>query len=186
VRHREAATVRCLSEEDADATIIDRTPYAKLTSYMSHSFSFWDHPIKKLEEALHIRRQIETLQRELASLFGNHPPSLDALPSKSPAVASAKKKKKPSISAEGRARIVAAQKARRVKVKAKTATVRKATAPAKAPASKVNRTLSAEARARIAAAQKARWAKVKKPKNRNLRQERQQIAEAGQPKFKIF
>src|SRR4051812_18373916 len=33
--------------------------------------SFWDHPIEKLEEALHLKKQIHALQEKLSSLFGS-------------------------------------------------------------------------------------------------------------------
>ena len=77
---------------------------------MSLLDSFLHHPIETLEEALHIRRQIEALEKQLSSLFGNHPPSLDAIPADVPAAKPVKKKG--GLSAEGRARIVAALKAR--------------------------------------------------------------------------
>jgi len=65
------------------------------------------------------------------------------------------------MSAEGRARIIAAQKARWAKVKAQ-----KGAAPAKAAAPKKKKKggISPEGLARIKAAQKARWAKFKKAK----------------------
>ena len=59
------------------------------------------------------------------------------------------------ISAQGRARIVAAQKARWAKVKGKQNV---------APAKTGKRTMSASARRKIAAAQRARWAKVRSAK----------------------
>ena len=61
------------------------------------------------------------------------------------------------ISAAGRARIVAAQKARWAKMKANGGNTRVVAMPKK-------RTMSASARRRIAAAQRARWAKVKAAK----------------------
>lgn len=61
------------------------------------------------------------------------------------------------ISAAGRARIVAAQRARWARVKAQSRKVNVASIPKK-------RTLSPSARKRIAAAQRARWAKVKAAK----------------------
>ena len=63
------------------------------------------------------------------------------------------------MSAAGRARLIAAQKARWAKVRAAKAATGQPAAPKKA-----KRTMSAAARARIAAAQKARWAKVKAAK----------------------
>ena len=89
-----------------------------------------------------------------------------AAPAKAPVTTTAKaaakptpeaKRKKGGMSAEGRARIVAAQKARWARVKGEKATP----APAKAVPKK-KRNLSPEARARIVAAVKARWANTKK------------------------
>ena len=57
------------------------------------------------------------------------------------------------MSAAGRARIVAAAKARWAKVKEKKSNT--------APAQKPKRQMSAAARAKISAAAKARWAKIK-------------------------
>ena len=61
------------------------------------------------------------------------------------------------ISAAGRARIVAAQRARWAKARDKSGKANVVTMPKK-------RTMSASARKRIAAAQRARWAKVKAAK----------------------
>ena len=58
------------------------------------------------------------------------------------------------MSAKGRARIVAAQKARWAKVRGHKVV----------PIAKAKRTMSASARRKIAAAQRARWAKVKRGK----------------------
>ena len=69
-------------------------------------------------------------------------------------------KTKKKMSAAGRARIVAAQKARWAKIKAKITTSAKSKVAAK-PAAKAKKKMSAAGRARIIAAQKARWAKVK-------------------------
>jgi len=119
---------------------------------MSTLDSFLHHPIETLEEALHIRRQIDALQKQLSSLFGNHPPSLDAIPVKSGPVAKAGKR---TMSAEARERIAAAQRARWAKSKG---------TPAKAPAATPTkkRVLSPEGRARIVAALKARHAANRK------------------------
>jgi hypothetical protein len=59
------------------------------------------------------------------------------------------------MSAKGRARIVAAQRARWAKVNGQQKVV---------PIAKSKRTMSASARRKIAAAQRARWAKVKREK----------------------
>ena len=58
------------------------------------------------------------------------------------------------MSAKGRARIVAAQKARWAKVRGHKVV----------PITKIKRTMSTSARRKIAAAQRARWAKVKRGK----------------------
>ena len=63
-------------------------------------------------------------------------------------------RKRRKISAKGRARIVAAQKARWAKVRGHKVV----------PIAKAKRTMSASARRKIAAAQRARWAKVKRGK----------------------
>ena len=62
-----------------------------------------------------------------------------------------------TMSAAGRARIVAAQRARWAKVRAKSGKATVVTMPKK-------RTMSASARKRIGAAQRARWARVKAAK----------------------
>jgi hypothetical protein len=61
------------------------------------------------------------------------------------------------MSAAGRARIIAAQKARWAKVKS-----------GKRPAAKRKRTMSAAARAKIAAAARARWARAKASGKKSL------------------
>ena len=61
-------------------------------------------------------------------------------------------KKKRTMSAAGRAKIIAAQKARWAKYNAERGVTSK-------PAKKTKRTMSPEAKAKIAAAQKKRWAK---------------------------
>lgn len=115
---------------------------------MSKSQSFWNHPIEKLEEALHIRRQIASLQDKLTTIFG------DA--EETPAAAK-KRGGRRTMSPAARARIAAAQRARWAKTKrnqAPAAAVKAAAGPRK----KKRRPMSAEARAKIATAAKARWA----------------------------
>lgn len=99
----------------------------------------------QLRRAADLQEKIEALNEELASILGISAPA----PAKAPT-------KKGGMSAAGRARIAAAQKARRAKAKAVKPVVKPAV---KAPAKK--RSMSAAARAKIAAAAKARWAKVK-------------------------
>ena len=99
----------------------------------------------QLRKAAQLKEQITKLQGELNQLAGA--PAAKTTVSK-PA-------KKHKMSAAGKARIVAAQKARWAKIKAaKPAT----------PVKKVKRTMSAAAKAKISAAAKARWAKVKAAK----------------------
>ena len=110
--------------------------------------------IDQLKHAVAISEQIQKLQADLAALF-NGSIKVTAVPnavSKPPA-------SKGGMSAEGRARIIAAQKARWAKIRAE----KSATVPAKAaPGRKVKKSgMSAEGRARIIAAQKARWAKIR-------------------------
>ena len=101
----------------------------------------------QLRQAADLQDKIDTLKSQLAAIFGSEVKS-------APAAA-----KQGGMSAEGRARIVAAQKARWAKVHASQ--------PAKAaPAAKKKGGMSAEGRARIVAAQKARWAKIKAAKGK--------------------
>jgi hypothetical protein len=101
----------------------------------------------QLRHAADLKEKIETLNKKLASILG------------ATASVSAKSPKKRGMSASGRARVVAAQKARWAKIKA-------AKPDAKAPAKR--RKMSAAAKAKIAAAAKARWAKVKAAGKKSL------------------
>jgi|ERR1700722_1076645 hypothetical protein len=97
---------------------------------------------KQLRRAADLKEKIATLQNELESYLGIVVSSVSNLLSP---------KRKSRMSAAGRARIIAAQKARWAKVKAgKPATKAKG-----------RRKMSAAARAKIAAAARARWAKAK-------------------------
>ena len=98
---------------------------------------------KQLRRAADIKEKIATLQSELEEYLGV------VVSSVSNFLAPAKRKSR--MSAAGRARIIAAQKARWAKVKAGK--------PARKAAGK--RKMSAAARAKIAAAARARWAKAK-------------------------
>jgi hypothetical protein len=97
--------------------------------------------VSDLRKAANLKEKIEALERELSHLIGNGSPA--------PTTG-----KKGGMSAAGKARIIAAQKARWAKFHS--------TKGAK-PARK-KRGMSAAGRAAIAAAQKARWAKVKAAK----------------------
>jgi len=97
---------------------------------------------EQLRRAATIKRQIATLESRLERILGGAAPTRAAGP---------KPKRKFRMSAAGRARIVAAQKARWAKIKGKGAK----------GARKGRRKMSAAARAKMAAIAKARWAKAK-------------------------
>lgn len=96
---------------------------------------------QQLRKAADLIEKIGSLEAQLAAYIGGSSAAPEAAP-----------RKKSKMSAAGRARIIAAQKARWAKVKAA-----KGTKPAKAK----KRTMSAAAKAKIAAIARARWAKVK-------------------------
>ena len=98
---------------------------------------------KQLRQAANIKEKIADLESDLSRLLGSIA---------QPVVAKASKKIR-KMSAAGRARIVAAVKARWAKVKGKAK-----------PAKKARKKMSAAAKAKISAAAKARWAKVKAAK----------------------
>jgi hypothetical protein len=98
---------------------------------------------QQLRRAADIQEKIASLQAELSSYLGGSASSPSAAP-----------RRKSRMSAAGRARIIAAQKARWAKVKA-------ASASGGPTAKTKKRTMSAAARAKIAAAARARWAKAK-------------------------
>jgi hypothetical protein len=100
---------------------------------------------KQLRKAANLKEKIVALEKELNQLFGS-----TAKP-----VAAKVPKKRRKMSAAGKARIVAALKARWAKFKAAKSGVK----PAK-PAKKKFR-MSAAAKAKISAAAKARWAKYR-------------------------
>ena len=110
------------------------------------------------QRGLVIAEQIAALEKELASILGNQAASPVAK-----AAPTSVKPKKGKMSAAGRARIVAAQKARWAKIKgakAPAAAHAAATAKAEAPAKK-RRKMSPEVKAKLAAAMRARWAAAK-------------------------
>lgn len=132
---------------------------------MPKSDSFWDHPIENIEKALNLRKQIEALKNQVASLMGSETghgkvAKRRGRPPKAVAEVTAAGKvdgRKGKRSKAARAKMAAAQKARWAAKKG-VATAKPA---AEAPKRKKRRTMSPEARARIAAAQRARWAKMK-------------------------
>jgi hypothetical protein len=178
---------------------------------MSSLDAFLHHPIETLERALHIRKQIDQLNGVLRELFGPTPVSLAGVQTNAPRkrgrprkmnviaaevlnsgaamdewspgaeVAKAKKKKKRKMSAEARERIAAAQRARWAKQKG-------ASGPAKAAAKPKPKAATAKpARTKkISAPRRAARAKAHSAKKGASDKARKQIAEAGQPKFKIL
>ena len=115
--------------------------------------SFWDHPIEKLEEALHLKKQIHALQTKLSSLFGSEEEAPANGQGKG-AVARVPKARrgKRVFSAATRAKMAASQQARHARMRSSEA------APVGRPAKAEKRNLSPEGRARIVAALKARHA----------------------------
>jgi hypothetical protein len=97
---------------------------------------------QQLRKAADLIEKIGSLEAQLAQFLGGSSSASEAAP-----------RKKSKMSAAGRARIIAAQKARWAKVKAG----QKGAKPAKTK----KRKMSAAARAKIAAVARARWAKVK-------------------------
>lgn len=98
-----------------------------------------DLSVAQLKQAIDIREQIETLETQLAALFGRKAgrPSLKGV------------RRKHRMSAAGRARIAAAARARWAKYRGGAKKGRK------------KKRFTAAARAKLAAAAKARWAKAK-------------------------
>ena len=107
--------------------------------------SITDLSVKQLRQVINLKEKIEALENQLSQLAGS---------TAKPVVAKAPKKKR-KMSAAGKARIVAALKARWAKYKA----AKQAGKPAKKKF-----TMSAAAKAKISAAAKARWAKWKAAK----------------------
>ena len=103
---------------------------------------------KQLRRAADLQDKIASLQKELASYLGGPV---------APAAATGRRRR---MSAAGRARIIAAQKARWAKFKSGKKSAK--------PGKKTKRTMSAAARARIAAAARARWAKAKASGKKSL------------------
>jgi len=113
----------------------------------------------QLRQAANLKDQIAGLENKLAAILGSETKTAPVTVAK-PTV------KKGGMSPEGRARLVAAQKARWALIKAgKSSTAPKPAAKTSAaqPAKK-KFTMSAAAKAKISAAAKARWAKVKAAK----------------------
>jgi uncharacterized protein YdgA (DUF945 family) len=111
--------------------------------------------VQQLRQAANLKEQIAGLEKQLSQLLGSTAKTTTSVTAKAP--------KKGGMSAAGKARIVAAQKARWAKIKAAKPAV-KAAAAKPAPVAKKKFTMSAAAKAKISAAAKARWAKVKAAK----------------------
>lgn len=119
--------------------------------------------LSQWQRGIAILERIVQLEEELAGIIGE-PRSGSVTKVKVEPIAKGTKRKKGKMSAEGRARIVAAQKARWAKIKAAKTAPAASKAPAKAKAAapvKKKRTMSPETKAKMAAAMKARWAAAK-------------------------
>ena len=118
--------------------------------------------LAQLQRGLQISQQIAALEVELKAIFsGKVTATAATVVAAKPAVV---KKKKGGMSAQGRANIIAAQKARWAKIKAAGKRGKAKAAPkAAAPAAKVSKRkpMSTAAKARLAALMKARWAAAK-------------------------
>lgn len=122
--------------------------------------------IDSLKRALHLQENIEKMQAELGSLFGQV--GAKVLDVATSGMVSATKmieaipvgKTKRTMSAAARKKIAAAQKKRWAKSKES----KPAATVAEKPTKKKKGKMSAAGRAAIVAAQKARWAKVKAEK----------------------
>jgi hypothetical protein len=98
---------------------------------------------QQLRRAADLKDKIQSLENELGRILG----------SSTKPVATVATKKKRKMSAAGKARIVAAQKARWAKATGRKSSVQ--------PVKKARRKMSAASRAKIAAAARARWKKAK-------------------------
>jgi hypothetical protein len=108
----------------------------------------------QLRQAANLKEKIVALEKELNQLFGS-----TVKPVASPAP-----KKRRKMSAAGRARLVAAVKARWAEVEASRDLKKASRENKKKRLKKVKRKMSAAARAKISAAAKARWAKYRAAK----------------------
>jgi hypothetical protein len=110
------------------------------------SKTFWDHPIETIGKALHIRRQIEALERNLSEIYSGTVPHVT-----SKEVVGRKGKR----SAATRAQMAGAQKARWVKKNGASPA-----APA-VEAARKKRVVGAAFQATNSAAENARWSKTR-------------------------
>jgi len=116
----------------------------------------------QLQRAAGIQEQIEALRLQLSAILngGDSAPAAELIPEASPEVVPFKTRKKYRLSAAGRAKKIAAQKARWAKVKGVSGGAENGPAD-NAGAEPVfkRRKMSAAGRAAIAAGARARWAK---------------------------
>ena len=150
--------------------LIDDLPRLSQKSAMSNN------SINQLKRAVQLAEQIDKLEAELNQVLANAGGKVSNNAPATSKVAKAPKASKPArkkggMSAEGRARIVAAQKARWAKIKAAKGSAAPAKAAA-APKGKGRRKISPEARARMVAGVKARWARIRAAKAAALKKSR--------------
>jgi hypothetical protein len=114
----------------------------------------------QLRRAGAIQEQIEALNAQLANLLdGNGSPNAREIPTAA-ASEPVKTRKKYKLSAAGRAKKIAAQKARWARVRTADTPVEEA----EPETAKKRKKMSAASKAKIAAAARARWAKVRAEK----------------------
>ena len=115
--------------------------------------------VQQLRQAADLKEEVAALEKELGQLLGSTTQPVAVQPT-----AAIAPKKRGGMSAAGKARIVAAQKARWAKIKAAKPEAKAVTAIKVAQPAKKKFTMSAAAKAKISAAAKARWAKIKAAK----------------------
>jgi hypothetical protein len=107
---------------------------------------------KQIAKAAQLKERIEALEQELQQIIGEQGTSTST---SAPSVSRGRPSGKRGMSAAGKARIVAAQKARWAKYNAGKGS------GGSAPKAKPKRTMSPAAKAKIAAAARKRWKKAK-------------------------
>ena len=136
--------------------------------------------VQQLRQAANLKEQIAGLEKQLSQLLGA---TIQTAP------ATAKAPKKSGMSAAGKARIIAAQKARWAKIKALKPAVKAVVAKpvvAFVSAKPAKKTISAAGIARIKAAQKARWAKINAAKSGGVKPAvKAVVAKSAAPKKKF-
>jgi len=152
---RQPKTLRLSFNPDANLSVFNLHPVCYVSGMSNLSFL----TAAQFKRAAEIKDQIETLNSELAQLLGETEPGpvQPAIPEPQPV----KRKRKYKLSAAGKAKKVAALKARWAKVNAGEPETKAEAKPVKR-----RRKMSAEGRARIALAAKARWEKVRAGKGK--------------------